>query len=94
MPPPVPQREAERLIELWLVNAGAYSDDLANALFEAFDGGVEYGTRGDLTYIGVYMARPDWWRDLPQAVERVRALLPEAELVRLEVEPGQHAQAA
>ena len=83
----------EHFVEFVVGGAGDFNDDAANELFEVFDGAVEYGTRDALTYVGVYVSRPDWWMDVPRAIKMISSVFPAARVTRIDLQQDELAEA-
>ena len=95
MPTPEPDMsDHRRQVTLTLTNVGEWDADTADALFVALNGELEFGTRDGLGFIEVPMDAEQLWAHLPQVIDAIGRVLPEAEVVRVEVGPSDWNSAA
>ena len=95
MPTPEPDMsDRRRQVTLTLTNVGEWDADTADALFVALNGELEFGTRDGLGFIEVPMDAEQLWAQLPQVIDAISRVLPDAEVVRVEVGPSDWNSAA
>ncbi len=73
-------------IIMTFTGARDWGDVEADAVFEAFDGDCELGSRGDFTFIEVPAPAGDVWQHVPRLVQTARKALPHAKLIRVELD--------
>ena len=75
-------------------DASDWGDDEADAVYEAFDGEVEFGSCGDITTIEVPIYDDQPWQHLSRFMPAARGALPQGRLIRIEVRTYDDAELA
>lgn len=77
----------QRQVTLTLANVGQWTAETADALYVALDGDLEFGTRDGVGIVEVPMDASELWQRLPKVIDAIGRVLPNAEVIRVDISP-------